>query len=270
MNIHVLLDHMWQHYLQLNPRVREIHQLFADLNGGQVINDHIALRTFNHERLGIDRIALPFIANGYYCGGEYEFSDKKLYAKHFQHDDLSLPKVFISELLVEQLSLPTQQIIHRLIGQIDFQRVSDDEFCYSGRPWVVSYTDYLQLLEESEYAAWMAAFGYRPNHFTVLVNALESHQSLEEVNQLLLQHGHALNDSGGLIKGSQEVFLEQSSTLANKVLVQFNDRDVEIPSCFYEFAYRYPQPDGSLYQGFVTSSADKIFESTDADNTNVA
>ncbi len=35
-----------------------------------------------------------------------------------------------------------------------------------------------------------------------------------------------------------------------------------IPACFYEFAKRYPLPhSGKLYQGFIVTSADKIFES---------
>ncbi|MGB1300776.1 MAG: DUF1338 domain-containing protein, partial [Pseudoalteromonas tetraodonis] len=34
--------------------------------------------------------------------------------------------------------------------------------------------------------------------------------------------------------------------------------------CFYEFAIRYPKPDGEIYTGFVAASADKIFESTNA------
>ncbi|MGL4837356.1 MAG: DUF1338 domain-containing protein, partial [Shewanella sp.] len=34
------------------------------------------------------------------------------------------------------------------------------------------------------------------------------------------------------------------------------------PSCFYEFALRYPKANGELYTGFVAASADKIFEST--------
>jgi hypothetical protein len=36
----------------------------------------------------------------------------------------------------------------------------------------------------------------------------------------------------------------------------------EIPTCYYEFARRYPLADGRLYQGFVAASADRIFEST--------
>ena len=44
--------------------------------------------------------------------------------------------------------------------------------------------------------------------------------------------------------------------------VQFSDNTVTLPSCFYEFAQRFPLPNGQLYQGFVAASADKIFEST--------
>jgi hypothetical protein len=37
-----------------------------------------------------------------------------------------------------------------------------------------------------------------------------------------------------------------------------------IPTCYYEFARRYPDADGKIYEGFVAASADKIFESTNA------
>ncbi|MDP5190382.1 DUF1338 family protein [Rheinheimera baltica] len=46
--------------------------------------------------------------------------------------------------------------------------------------------------------------------------------------------------------------------------VQFSDGMATIPSCFYEFATRYPMTNGLLYTGFVAASADKIFESTNA------
>ena len=50
--------------------------------------------------------------------------------------------------------------------------------------------------------------------------------------------------------------------MADKVKVQFTELDTEVPSCYYEFAKRYPDTNGKLYQGFVSKSADKIFEST--------
>ena len=94
------------------------------------------------------------------------------------------------------------------------------------------------------------------------VNYLPGFDSLEQVNETLKQSGFTLNTSGGEIKGSPEVYLEQSSTMANRVPVEFADQTVEIPSCFYEFAKRYETADGKLYSGFVAASADKIFEST--------
>ncbi|MFT6903004.1 MAG: hypothetical protein ACJAXS_003225, partial [Colwellia sp.] len=63
-------------------------------------------------------------------------------------------------------------------------------------------------------------------------------------------------------KGDEAVKLEQSSTMADHALVEFSDKTLAIPSCFYEFAKRYPMENGQLYTGFVAASADKIFEST--------
>ena len=72
-----------------------------------------------------------------------------------------------------------------------------------------------------------------------------------------------MNASGGEIKGTAEEYLRQSSILADKFEVQFEEGVKEITSCYYEFAYRYELPNGELFKGFIASSADKIFESTD-------
>jgi hypothetical protein len=46
--------------------------------------------------------------------------------------------------------------------------------------------------------------------------------------------------------------------------VEFADGQMHaVPTCYYEFAKRYPDASGKLFQGFVATSADKIFESTD-------
>jgi hypothetical protein len=269
MTIQVLLDAMWQDYLQLNPEVNGIYKSLAAQNNNVIVNDHIALRTFDIGKVSIDKIAAPFLSAGYECGGDYDFVTKKLYAKHFQHPNSRLPKVFISELKVSLLSSNAQSLINRLVAQLDEARVSHEGFCYSGRPWSVSYRDYKALLAESEYAAWMSAFGYRPNHFTVSVNHLQSHDSLESLNTYLQEIGVSLNVAGGKIKGSPSELLEQSSTLANEVEVVFTDKKAQIASCYYEFAKRYPMSDGELYQGFIAKSADKIFESTNVSGVSV-
>ncbi|WP_300492791.1 DUF1338 domain-containing protein [Marinobacter sp.] len=259
-----LFRHLWDNYCEVTPSAQDIHRLLDDTQGGDIVNDHIALRTFNLEKVNLDKLAAHFLALGYHEGGDYHFDAKKLYAKHYEHPDPDAPKVFISELLVDQCSRSLQDIVEDLVSQMDPAVVTRDDFLYSGRHWDVDHATYQNLLEESEYAAWVAAWGYRANHFTVSINHLSRFKTVAEINQTLKDNGYRVNSSGGEIKGSPQELLEQSSTMADRASVRFSDQTAAIPSCFYEFARRYAKPDGELYSGFVAASADKIFESTDS------
>jgi hypothetical protein len=262
MDVRNLLNLMWDDYRRLNPQAGRIHALL-ELRGEKVINDHIALRTFADSRVNIDRMSEPFVSGGYREAGRYDFPEKKLTARHYEHKDPLLPKVFISELRLHEISGRAQQLIKGLLDQLPGSVRTEESWPMIGRPWKISTADYEFLAGESEYAGWMGAWGFRANHFTVLVNALKTIGSLEELNNLLVTHGFSLNASGGKIKGTPGQLLEQSSTLAEKVRVEFVDGVREIPGCYYEFARRYPAADGALFQGFVPQSANKIFESTD-------
>jgi len=261
-NLDALLEKMWQDYLETNPPAQRIYELLHN-EGEEILNDHIAFRTFNHPKVDIDVLAKAFLENGYEEKGNYKFPAKKLFAKHFQHPDGKKPKIFISELILEEFDQELKEIVYQLLKQFPEKYTHRTDFTTFGRPWEVSYETYQKLKEKSEYAAWMAAFGFRPNHFTINVNHLKKYDSLQKLNQYLKDNGFKLNDSGGEIKGSKEVYLEQSSTLAYNTEVEFSDGLYTIPACYYEFALRYPGPDGKLFQGFVAKSADKIFESTD-------
>ena len=257
-----LLDKMWADYTALNPQAQKIVDLMKAL-GDEVENDHIALRTFSHPKVSLDIIAKPFVDAGYEHKGDYDFVEKKLKAKHYEHADPKLPLIFISELLLDKFSDSFNKIVNSLVDQVSSEQIADFNFSSNGRPWTLSSSDYENLQKESDYGAWMGAIGFRPNHFTVSVNKLKSFEELAQLNTFLKEKGIKLNESGGEIKGSKEVCLEQSSTLADKVEVEFTDKKLTIPSCYFEFAKRYPQADGTLYTGFVAKSADKIFESTD-------
>jgi hypothetical protein len=265
LSVEEIFEHLWQQYIQINPQANQIQQLFKE-RGEMVVNDHIALRTFNTEKLGLMKIAAPFLDKGYEIIKEYDFVKKKLNAVHLEHSlDINHPKVFISELRTELFSDNLQNIIKTIDDQIDPANVMADLFIASGRTWNLTFEQYIQLLRESEYAAWTAAFGYRANHFTVSLNHLTTFFQLEDLNTFLLEQGFVLNQSAGLIKGSPEEFLEQSSTMASPVNVEFDHTTQPVPGCFYEFAKRYPMPKtGRLYQGFIAASADKIFESTNS------
>jgi len=256
-----LLTKMWNDYTELNPKALEIYNLFKQKEE-KVINDHVAFRTFNHKLINIDNFAKAFVDLGYVKKDYYEFKQKKLDAYHYEHADSNLPKIFISELRLEDFSDSLQSKVNKMIEQISPEMIFKPDFCISGRGWGVSFQDYQELKEESEYAAWLSAFGFRVNHFTVLVNALSSFSNLEELNTFIKSHGHSLNTSGGEIKGTPEQFLEQSSTLSYNQEIHFTDGKHIIPACYYEFAKRHVMPNGNLFSGFVAGSADKIFEST--------
>ncbi|WP_076415716.1 DUF1338 domain-containing protein [Shewanella sp. UCD-KL12] len=261
-DINELFENLWSDYLKMTPSAVKVHQLLS--KGETIINDHIALRTFNIAKVNLSVLSAHFEALGYKDCGDYHFEAKKLKAKHFEHPDATQPKVFISELLVEEFSDELQETITALIEQVDVEATKADNFIYSGRHWQLDSATYDALLAESEYAAWVAAFGYRANHFTVSINHLPEFSNILDVNEALKNAGFVLNSAGGEVKGSAEVLLEQSSTMADRITVDFRDSQKEIPSCFYEFALRYPKADGTLYTGFVAASADKIFESTNA------
>ena len=230
---------LWEDYIILNPDAQKIVDLLKERNE-TLQNDHIAFRTYDHPRINIDELAKPFKKYGYECKGHYSFDAKKLRARHYEHSDSTRPKIFISELRTADFSESLQSAVEDLVKQMP--EPGDYPLALIGRPWNPSYKLYQSLLQESEYAAWVSAFGIRPNHFTVNLR---------------------LNSSGGEIKGSPDELLEQSSTLAPSIPVSFSDGTYDVPAAYYEFAKRYPDENGELFQGFIAKSADKIFESTD-------
>ncbi|MBN2639444.1 MAG: DUF1338 domain-containing protein [Bacteroidales bacterium] len=263
-----IFDRLWQDYIEQNPQARKTYDILVK-EGEVVQNDHIAFRTFDDPRINVDVLAQPFLNAGYHKSGEYIFEEKKLFAKHFEHgSDPTAPRIFISQLQIAKFSQSLQNIVKLVVDKIPVALLESEDLIYSGNSWgLPEFKVYEQLKVESEYAAWLYVYGFRANHFTVSVNALKKYNTLEKLNEFLKSNGFPMNDSGGEIKGSPEQLLEQSSTRAGKVPVMFKEGVYEIPACYYEFARRYPDKDGKLYNGFIAKSADKIFESTDNRNS---
>ncbi|GAB3488128.1 2-oxoadipate dioxygenase/decarboxylase family protein [Marinomonas epiphytica] len=255
---------LWQQYTHVTPQAAKIQALFQ-ARGEQVLNDHVAFRTFNNSPISLAVLEQQLFALGYQAYGAFRFENKHLKARCYKHSEQeTAPKIFLSELLVEELSSDSQTIINKLVKQIPADAVQSPAIFWAGKLWdTPSNEDYKTLSEESEYAAWLATMGLQANHFTVSVNHLTGFSCLEDVNQLLLDEGYQLNQVGGLIKGSPEAYLEQSSTMADKIEYQFScGTQSTIPSCFYEFALRHKQTNGQLFDSFIEGNADKIFDST--------
>ena len=102
----------------------------------------------------------------------------------------------------------------------------------------------------------------KQHYFLVKAESTNKFNTVESVLDLVESNGFKINEMGSRVKGSRKLFLEQGSTMANLIPVKFWNGTIEIPSCYYEFALRYKMENGELYKGFVETSANKIFEST--------
>lgn len=295
-----VFEKLWKNYTDLVVDARSIEQSLR--SKGDVWNeDHVAFRTLPGEHTGMHVLQKVFESLGYKRRDDYFFEDKQLDAFWMEPPCTEgstcaavTPKVFISELILKKFSDPFQAVVRNAVDQVKTSPISKIEslsqrakkgdtiaakeleaecvaFLSQGAPWSRPTVDEYELLRaHSEYAAWTIVFGFNINHFTVSVQLMKTFKDIHSLNEHIQKDLKiAMNTTGGLTKGTPELQLEQSSTLAVQMPFLFQDGLKTLPYAFVEFAYRYPlagkKADGmwhSYYQGFVTNNADKIFEST--------
>ena len=253
-------------------------------DAGNIENDHIAFRTMGVEKLGIQSLEKIFLHYGYERKDHLFFKEKKLDAYWYAPPEDRYPRIFISELRVNDLSGNAQKIIRSYtdevmadpVAQLDLNdAVAVDEYLHSGLWRKPVQEDYDALLAESEYAAWVIFNHYYLNHFTISVHNLpDGYNALEQFDDFLKHNGFKLNNAGGEIKKSPDGKLLQSSTVAEMIEATFADgKKKMIAGSYVEFAERkvldqfIGLPKEQIRRehrrdGFETGNADKIFEST--------
>jgi hypothetical protein len=252
-------------------------------------NDHIAFRTMGAKFLGIQSLEKIFLHYGYKKMDHYYFPEKKLDAYWYSPGNPSDPRIFISELRVNELTSKTRGIIKSYTDEVksdpaDKLDLNDaaavDEFLHSGLWRLPTWEDYSALADESEYAAWTIYNRYYLNHFTISVHNLkDGYNTIQDFNNFIEKYGFVLNDSSGKIKRSPDEGLLQSSTVAHMINAPFaHSTEHRIPGSYVEFAERRVLPQFAHLQqseikkehrreGFEAANADKIFESTYAAQT---
>ncbi|KAL6969542.1 hypothetical protein U1Q18_029253 [Sarracenia purpurea var. burkii] len=278
-------------YLNRNPTAKAILECVGSADNNQICYDHLAFRTFGVNGYGIDSIANFFLDFGYTQREELRFPAKKLKALWFSPPSLPvsdggtgvsgpLPRIFISELIVDEISPQAQEII-RKYTQISGSGCKHAALASAlgSLTWEKpSYFEFELLARESEYAAWTLVNGYAVNHVTISTHRLKSHlRNIKSLNQFIEGNGFQLNSEGGVLKVSPDGLLLQSSTVADSVSFRFSDGVTEpVPCSYIEFAERLvlPQfknlPEEEVKEfhrrdGFEVGNADKIFESTSKD-----
>ena len=279
---------LFKPYAERVPDVKRITAAMVEQgmvsDQSDIINDHVAFRTLGVPHLGLQSFEKIFLHHGYERRDHYFFEKKRLDAYWYAPPEPQYPRIFISELRVGDLSDDAQATIHRYIADIISDPVDDldledpiavGDFFHKPLWDLVSRQDYMDLLNESEYAAWVIYNRYYLNHYTISVHDLPNgYNRLEAFNSFLKEIGVKLNNSGGEIKVSPDGLLRQTSSVAGKVIATFSDSaQQEIAGSYVEFAERGVLPefkdlDSKLIErkhrrdGFATGNADKIFEST--------
>lgn len=276
------LQQILSSYFDRSPTSSSAYESIADGHfGSTILHDHLAFRTYGVDGLGKDTFGSVLESFGYTRQDNLTFTAKKLLATWYSppRDAAgSLPRIFVSEIKVEQLSPRSQEIIQSYTSHL--RNTSPVHI------WTAALTntlmwrqphvdDYHALLRESEYAAWVLVNGYSLNHTALSVHGLSGFDGdLLQFSEMLAAKGFKLNNEGGMIKVSPDGALLQSSTVADVLDFTFaGGQKAKVAGAYMEFVERKPLtrfahlPRSELREehrrdGFETSSADNIFAST--------
>jgi hypothetical protein len=294
-----LLASLWVKYKHRVPYAAQ-YQEMVEQRGGDVQNDHIAFRTFNTttgtQPPGAEAIARVFVALGYQQKDRYVFEDKKLLAWHYEHKlNPDNPKIFISQLEVNQLSTPIANKINQSVAEApDLLSLGDKKMLgilskgesidkrsadiaaadlarFFSRPWTAPLRHVVEDVDkESQYAAWTLLHGNSVNHFTAYINEqnVKEWPDIETTVTALRHAGLPMKDEFEGERGSK---LRQSSTKAVMEDCDVTEEDgtksqINWSYAYYEFAERgtIADVDGktSRFQGFLGAQATNLFDMT--------
>jgi hypothetical protein len=260
-----LFDQLWQRYrARVDYAAR--YQAMVEERGGKIQNDHIAFRTFNcdvgAQLAGVTAIARIIEPLGYKRIDKYIFEDKKLTAWHWEHQtDITLPKIFISQLETDRLSPAIADMIHHSVAGAPDLLDPNNPAAFFTRPWKAPARDVVQEVnKESQYGSWTLLHGNAVNHFTGAVHAqgVKEWPDIETTVAALRAAGIPMKAE---IEGEPGSKLRQSSTEAVDEICDVADGKLKWSYAYYEIAER-PLIDGKRFEGFLGAQATNLFEMT--------
>jgi hypothetical protein len=263
-----LLDDLWKEYVERVVYARQYKEEVLR-RGGTVANDHIAFRTLNvsmdNYPAGVRGLERVFKSLGYGVGGSYRFPDKHLTAYHYEHEDPDLPRIFISQLEVYELSREVLDLIQETVADATDPYDSENLKALFVRPWTPPSVSVVKKVNEvSQYGAWTLLHGNAVNHFTAYVNKqnVKEWPDIDTTVKGLSELGVPMKPEVEGLPGSK---LRQTATKPVIEMVSTLDGPIEWPYAYYEIAERgYIEENGErkLFTGFLGSQATHLFEMT--------
>ncbi|MEH2034736.1 MAG: DUF1338 domain-containing protein [Nostoc sp.] len=289
---------LWQEYSARVNHARTYQQMITAA-GGTIANDHIAFRSLRllvdtpqgQVNLGIDYLGELAEALGYVVAGEYTFAQTHLYARHYRHpqqEEFNLPKLFISELIVDELPTNIAKLISKTVSSIpkkltsplillqqkdgNVETIAKQLQQVFTRPWLPPQRSVVEEVNQvTQYGAWVLLHGYAVNHFTGYVNGQNTskYPDIDTTTNALVNLGVPMKAE---IEGNITCGLRQTATQAVTEMVTVLDdnssAEIQIPwtYAYYEIAQRYLVEVESgkqvLFDAFLGSNAQQLFEMT--------
>ncbi len=298
-----LWQHLWEDYRKRVSYARTYEAMIMAA-GGAVANDHIAFRTLRTTidcdqgpiHLGIPYLAFLMEWLGYEFVEDYHFPDRYLYAHYYRHpqqEEYNLPKLFISELIVEELPDDLIEHIQTTVQAGHFCLLATWQYQLLDQRSLISEEQRLDLIKQlaavftrpwsppkrqvveavnaaSQYGAWVLLHGYSVNHFTGYINRQQValYPDIESTMRELKRLGVPMK---AILEGSKATGLQQIATHAviEPVAVlddQGNLDEIPWSYAYYELAERHPieiaPGKTALFEGFIGNQAQQLFEMT--------
>jgi hypothetical protein len=273
---------LWQRYLQECLQAQRIAQVFA---ASPLVLDHFAIIDLPSQHTGIATLnqifaAIDFLPQGrdYLADKQNEFMWLASADAEMQAATAVLPQIVIADFDLAKVPNKISDIImqyanqapafpwrefHQQCGKVyhDDQMIADQliqlivSYCFQ-RDWQMpSAEDYRAVKTYNELLAWVLLHGRKINHFGLAIHHLKKFPDLTAFNYFIVNDlSIPLNQQGGIVKGTPEKGITQSSTESE------NDQP------FIEFVWRFSNKESPWYwkdyfTGFIGNQANYVIES---------
>lgn len=294
-----VVNNLWEKYRDTTPQMQQVEEGLQQKGIAKLPLDHFAIIDLPGPRTGIGHLHPLFSAIGYQVQGRDYLPDKQndfVWMTEVNSHDLSahevLPQVVVADFRLDELPIEIRKIIVKYAQQarpspvVDIQKLADRALLndktaakqvveimtryLAGKDWPLpTQTEWLTVKEFNELLAWVLIFGRKPNHFTLAVHLLSPFAGLLEFHQFIERDLQlSFNHRGGMIKGGEAVGIAQSSTINSLQTIQLADGQIDSPTGFVEFVWRFPHNTAQqpllwkdYFTGFIAQQANRVIES---------
>ncbi len=291
----LIITELWHAYLQNLVPAQQIYSITKQ----NTYLDHFAIIDLPGPNSGISQLKQIFTLLGFRENGSGYLAEKQndfiWLCEETCENKIAidvLPQIVLADFRLNELPLSVQNIIKKYTHHITPLPLTEiEKLCHAvkngdktaqlslvftivnvlkGRAWPTPCIEDYQIVKAAnELLSWVLIFGRQANHFGLSIHLMTEFNNLKEFNDFIKNKlGVQFNNRDLEIKGNKQLGIEQSSTSDHLIKVALEDGEIEIPSPFMEFVWRYPKIPNTpailwkdYYTDFYAPNANRVIES---------